>query len=161
MPQGQEFVKHELDEAIAIQQAIIDAEDKLSSAHPLSDAQQALKPMLETDRQQLEKLQELGQPLGAKGKAEDVAKSMVTLMKKTTEKAAEGDESEAYEAHAVLLTLKRKQQDSSAALLEIATKTGQKEMVTAARQMSRANTADAKVLTESLGQLAVQLATKE
>jgi hypothetical protein len=44
---------------------------------------------------------------------------MAELMKTTLESAPEA-ESEAYEAHAVLLSLKRKQQDSALAMVRIA-----------------------------------------
>lgn len=51
----------------------------------------------------LPKLQKLGKPWGAKGKREEVAEALGTLADETAEKAG-SEESEAYEAHAVLLT---------------------------------------------------------
>jgi hypothetical protein len=45
MPTGQEFIKHEMDEAIAFQQTIVDAETKLGSTHPKADAKKLIKRM--------------------------------------------------------------------------------------------------------------------
>ena len=35
---GEEFITHEFDEAIAVQQSIVDAETTLSTKHPFSSA---------------------------------------------------------------------------------------------------------------------------
>ena len=37
---GEEFIKHEFDEAIAIQQSIVDAEAALAETHPVGSAKQ-------------------------------------------------------------------------------------------------------------------------
>ncbi|HEX5939909.1 MAG TPA: hypothetical protein VFZ12_06080, partial [Dehalococcoidia bacterium] len=60
----------------------------------------------------LQELQKFGKPFGASGKREEVADALGSLADETSAKAGE-EESEAYEAHAVLLNLKRKQQDSA------------------------------------------------
>src|SRR3712207_4724679 len=72
---GEQFVTHELDEAIAIQRAIVDAEEKLGKDHPRPQAQQLIKSNLESDRKFLQQLEKLGKTKGATGKAEEVAGS--------------------------------------------------------------------------------------
>ena len=67
----------------------------------------------------LKQLQQLCRPYRATGKEEDVVAAMKELMTETASSAGKA-ESETYEAHAVLLTLKRKQQDSAGATLKIA-----------------------------------------
>ena len=56
------------------------------------------------------------QAKGATGKVEDVAEGIIELLESLVEKAGEAP-SEAYEAHAVLLNAKRKQQDSAGGML--------------------------------------------
>ncbi|HEX7196221.1 MAG TPA: hypothetical protein VF364_05230, partial [Candidatus Limnocylindria bacterium] len=100
MPSGTEFIKHEFDEAIAIQQSIVDSGSQLSGAHPVAAVKQQLKADLKVDQQHLAKLQKLGKPFGAAGKREEVAEALGTLADETASKAGT-EESEAYEAHAV------------------------------------------------------------
>jgi hypothetical protein len=157
---GQEFVTHEFDEAIAIQAAIVAAERALGSSHPLPDARRAIKACAKEDRAALEELERLGREHGATGKAEDVAAAMKELMQATTASAGEA-ESEAYEAHAVLLTLKRKQQDSAAAILQIAREMEDADLRDAARRFERSQRNGADTLADELAAFAVSLATRE
>ena len=60
--------------------------------------------LLKDDKQYLEQLRKLGKAYGATGEVEEVAGRLKELMDATLETAtSEGAESEAYEAHAVLL----------------------------------------------------------
>jgi Skp family chaperone for outer membrane proteins len=120
---GEEFVKHEFDEAIAIQEAIVEGERALATSHPAAEVKRTLKSMLKDDQSFLKDLRRLGRQHDATGVAEEVAEPLVELMEMTASSAGEA-ESEAYEAHAVLITLKRKQQDSAAAILMIAREPG-------------------------------------
>jgi hypothetical protein len=156
---GAEFVTHELDEAIAVQRAIVEAEEQLSTSHPMPDARRELKDALKEDRQFLRQLEQLGKPHGATGKVEEVAGALQQLLQETVEKASEA-ESEAYEAHAVLLNAKRKQQDSADAMLKIARAQKDTEMRDAAQEFSKATKASAKVFSARLAELAVIIATK-
>jgi hypothetical protein len=108
MPTGTAFIKHEFHEAIAIQQSIIESGSALSTSHPVAAVRRQLKSDLKTDREHLTKLQQSANPYGAAGKREGVAQSLGELASETAEKAG-SEESKAYEAHAVLLNLKRKQ----------------------------------------------------
>jgi hypothetical protein len=157
---GPEFITHELDEAIAVQRAIVEAEEQLSTTHPLAEARRELKDALKEDKQFLRTLEQLGRPHGATGKVEEVAGALQELLQETVQKASEA-ESEAYEAHAVLLNAKRKQQDSADAMLKIARAKKDTEMRDAAQEFSRATKASAKVLSSRLAVLAVEIATKE
>jgi hypothetical protein len=157
---GPEFITHELDEAIAVQRAIVEAEEQLSTTHPLAEARRELKDALKEDKQFLRALEQLGRPHGATGKVEEVAGALQELLQETVQKASEA-ESEAYEAHAVLLNAKRKQQDSADAMLKIARAKKDTEMRDAAQEFSRATQASAKVLSSRLAVLAVEIATKE
>jgi hypothetical protein len=116
---GDEFVTHEFDEAIAIQRAIVEAETALAKSHPHAESKQAIAAMLKEDRSFLTELERLGKEKGATGKVEDVAEGVNELLESAVEKAGEAP-SEAYEAHAVLLNAKRKQQDSAGGMLRIA-----------------------------------------
>lgn len=156
---GDEFIKHEFDEAIAIQSRIVEAEEQLSRSHPLPAAQQAIKSCLKEDRQFLKDLQQLGKPRGATGAVEEVAEAMGELMQETLASADEA-ESEAYEAHAVLLSLKRKQQDSGAAMVKIARELGDAELRDAAVAFERGQREGAKALAESLAAFAVRIAAQ-
>jgi len=163
MPAGKDFIKHEFDEAIAIQQIIIESGKELSTAHPVAAARAALKELQPTAEQQLETLQSFGALFGAKGKKEDVVKGMESLMKKVLTKAKEKgkeEESEAYEAHAVLLSLFRKQQDSAPAMQKIAEDRDDAKMATAARKMKRELDAATKQLSELLADFAVRIANQ-
>ena len=155
---GNEFITHELDEAIAVQRAIVEAEESLSRDHPSAATKRLLKDTLKADQGYLRELETLGRQWGATGKAEEVAGALQQLMTETSEKAAEA-ESEAYEAHAVLLNLKRKQQDSGSAMLKIARAMKDTEMRDAAREFAVATKASAQVLATELANLAVTIAT--
>ena len=77
---GEEFIKHEFDEAIAIQQCIVDAESSLSTAHPSAAAKRAIKSSLAADEKYLQQLKQLGKQHGATGEIEDVAGGLKELM---------------------------------------------------------------------------------
>jgi hypothetical protein len=156
---GSEFITHEFDEAIAVQRTIVEAEEQLSRSHPLAEAKGAIKASLKDDRQYLAQLEKLGKEHGATGKVEEVAGGLQHLMQETVQKAAEA-ESEAYEAHAVLLNLKRKQQDSAAAMLKIARAQRNTKLRDAALQFERGTRESAKELSSQLASFAVRIATK-
>ena len=80
---GEEFVKHEFDEAIAIHRVIVEAEEILSTKHPAPAAKQAIKSALTEDRRFLKQLEKLGAKHGADGKVEEVAGSIQELMRQT------------------------------------------------------------------------------
>ena len=159
MPEGQGFIKHEFDEAIAIQQCVVAAGRQLGEAHPLPEAQQALKEQLKVDERHLQQLQQFGGEFGATGEVEDVAGGMIELMQQTLAKATE-DESEAYEAHAVLLSLKRKQQDSSMSVMKIAKEIGNRELRDAAVEMNKEIKGGAEQMADLLATFAVRIATQ-
>jgi hypothetical protein len=154
---GDEFLTHEMDEAIAFQRCIVDAERQLSQQHPVSDVKQLLRTQLRDDERHLRELEKLGQPLGATGKAEEVVSAMAELMTRTLESAPEA-ESEAYEAQAVLLALKRKQQDAGLAMIRIARDRKDATMRDAATKFERAQRTAAKELGSSLADFARRLA---
>lgn len=156
---GDEFITHEFDEAIAIQRQVVAAEQQLGKEHPFADARTAIQGCLKEDQQFLKQLEKLGKPRGATGKVEEVAEAMGQLMEETLSAAGEA-ESEAYEAHAVLLSLKRKQQDSGAAMLKIARELGDTELRDAALEFERGQREGAKILAESLAGFAVRIATQ-
>jgi di/tripeptidase len=158
MPSGTEFIKHEFDEAIAIQQSIVKSGTALSESHPVASVKRQLKSDLKVDRQHLEKLQQLGKPFGAAGKREEVAKSLGELADETARKAG-SEESEAYEAHAVLLNLKRKQQDSADAMIKIARDRKETDVRDAATKMKREIKSSADDLAKSLADFAVRIAS--
>jgi hypothetical protein len=82
---------------------------------------------------------------------------MGELMDETLASAGEA-ESEAYEAHAVLLSLKRKQQDSGAAMIRIARDRKDAELRDAATEFERAQREGAKALADALAAFAVRIA---
>jgi len=157
---GPEFIKHELDEAIAIQRTIINAEEQLSGSHPEAESKRAIERFLKQDQKFLEKLEQLGQEHGATGEIEEVAGGMQELMQTTLQTAQEAP-SEAYEAHAVLLNLKRKQQDSAAAMLKIAREMKNTEMRDAAAEFEKGTKESANELADQLAALAVKIATEQ
>jgi|GEM_PF-2320744 len=158
---GDEFVTHEFDEAIAIQQVIVDAESTLSTKHPVPAAKKVIIAALADDREFLKQLKALGKPHGATGKVEDVAQGLKDLMESTLESALmEGHDSEFYEAHAVLLTTVRKQMDSAAAMRKIGSDAGDTKMRDAAAAMHKALTASAKALSAELAAYAVHIANE-
>ncbi|MDP9482048.1 MAG: hypothetical protein M3P84_02370, partial [Chloroflexota bacterium] len=156
---GEEFIKHEFDEAIAIQQAIVDAETKLSTAHPVAAAKTAIKASLKDDRAFLTQLQDLGRQHDATGEVEDVAGGLKDLMEETLATATEeGADSDFYEAHAVLVNLKRKQMDSAGGMLEIARAARDTELRDAAIEFQRAQKSSAQALADELASYAVKIA---
>jgi len=158
MPSGTEFITHEFDEAIAIQQSIVDAGKALSTAHPVAAVKRQLTSDLKVDQRHLSELQKFGKPYGAKGKREEVAEALGTLADETSQKAG-SEESEAYEAHAVLLNLKRKQQDSADAVIKIARDRKETELRDAAMKMKKEIKASADALGKSLADFAVRIAS--
>jgi hypothetical protein len=156
---GEEFIKHELDEAIAFQQTIVDAERELAGKHPFPAGRESIKACQKDDQAFLKRLQQLGRPYGASGEVEEVVEAMKTLMSETLGSADEA-ESEAYEAHAVLLTLKRKQQDSASAMLKIARAMKETEMGDAAKEFERAQRESSRALAKSLADFAAKIATQ-
>ena len=155
---GDEFITHEFDEAIAIHRAIVAAERRLAQIHPVSAVKRALKSHLTDDERFLKELETLGAEKGATGKVEEVAGSMAELMQTTLESATEA-ESEAYEAHAVLLSLKRKQQDSGLAMIRIARDRKDRTLREAATRFERGQRLSAKELGDSLADFAVRIAS--
>src|SRR5688500_16058134 len=123
MPAGRPFIKHEFDEAIEIQRNIVESGKELAAVHPVPAARTALKELGPVAEQHLETREDFGALFTARGKTEDVVKSMEGIMKKVLTKAkgnGKEEESEAYGAHAVLLSLRRKQLDSAPAVVKIA-----------------------------------------
>jgi hypothetical protein len=116
---GEEFITHEFDEAISIHRAIVQAERSLAESHPHAGSKRAIQAALRDDVRALDDLERLGKPRGATGKVEDVAEGVIDLLRSMVAKAGEAP-SEAYEAHAVLLNAKRKQQDSAGGMVRIA-----------------------------------------
>jgi hypothetical protein len=157
---GEDFIKHEFDEAIAFQRTIVDAERELSSRHPFPAGRDSVKACLKDDQAFLKQLQQLGKPYGATGEEEEVVTAMKELMTETLSSASEA-ESEAYEAHAVLLALKRKQQDSAGAVLKIARALKDTEMRDAAQAFERGQREGSRMLATSLADFAVVIATRE
>lgn len=157
---GEEFITHEYDEAIAVQQCIVDAETMLAKSHPQSSAKTAIKAALTEDKTFLTQLKSLGRPHGATGKVEDVAEGLKSLMEDTLETATtEGADSDYYEAHAVLLNIKRKQMDSAGGMLEIARATRDSALRTAATAFAKAQKASCQVLADELATYAAKIAT--
>lgn len=157
---GQEFITHEFDEAIAVQRTIVTAEEQLSKSHPFPAAKRSLTSSLKDDRKFLAALEKLGREHGATGKVEEVAGALQQLMQETAEKASEA-ESDAYEAHAVLLNLKRKQQDSASAMLKIARAEKDTKMRDAALEFEKGTRESAKELSTQLAAFAVAIAGRE
>jgi ABC-type enterochelin transport system substrate-binding protein len=158
MPSGTEFIKHEFDEAIAIQQSIVAAGKKLSTSHPVAAVKRQIKTAVTVDERHLTQLQKFGRPFGASGKREEVAEALGSLADETSAKAG-SEESEAYEAHAVLLNLKRKQQDSADAMIKIARERKETDLRDAATKMKKEIKASADDLGKSLADFAVRIAS--
>jgi len=157
--QGREFVKHELDESIAFQTVIVDTARSLAKSHPHAESRRLIKAMVTTDEAHLRELKRAGKAYGATGEVEEVVAAMGALARETVHKAGEA-ESEAYEAHAVLLTLKRKQQDGAAAVLKIARSLKDTELRDGAKAMLRDTKAAAQDLADALAAFAVEIASK-
>jgi hypothetical protein len=158
MPEGSAFITHEFDEAIAIQTTIVETGKQLAAKHPVAGVKRQLTAAGKVDQRHLEQLKKFGAQYGAKGKREEVAEALSKLAEETSAKAA-SEESEAYEAHAVLLNLKRKQQDSADAVIKIARKEKNTELRDAAMKMRREIKAGADDLAKSLADFAVRIAT--
>jgi hypothetical protein len=154
---GDEFITHEFDEAIAIQRAIVDAGTQLGQLHPHRPSRDAIAAAAQQDRAFLRTLERLGRERDATGKAEDVAKGIIDLLESATESAGEAP-SEAYEAHAVLLNAKRKQQDSADGMLKIARSRKDTAVREAATEFGRAQKAACKALGAALADFAVVIA---
>lgn len=157
---GRQFIKHEFDEAIAVQQAIVEGERRLSSLHPDAGSKSAIKNSIQQDERFLEQLRKLGQPYGAQGKVEEVAGGLKQLLEETVRSAGEA-ESEAYEATAVLINLKRKQQDSAAAMVKIAREMNEAELRDRAKEFHKAQKESAQELADRLAEFAVSIATSQ
>jgi len=156
---GEQFIKHEFDEAIAVQQSIVDAETSSAESHPLSSAKTAIKGALKRDKAYLKDLQTLGAEHGARGEVEEVAGGLGSLMEETLDKAeSEGADSDYYEAHAVLLNLKRKQMDSAAGMLKIARAQKDTKLRDAAKEFERSQKDMSKTLATELAAYAVEIA---
>ena len=156
---GEEFIKHEFDEAIAVQQSIVEAETTLAESHPVGSAKTAIKQSMKLDQRYLKDLQTLGRQHGATGEVEDVAGGLKELMEQTLETAqTEGADSDYYEAHAVLLNLKRKQMDSAGGMLKIARDQKDTKLRDAALAFERDQKATSKDLAAELATYAVQIA---
>ena len=81
-------------------------------------------------------------------------------MNETLETAtSEGADSDFYEAHAVLLNIKRKQMDSAGGMLEIARATKDTELRTASTAFAKAQKASCQVLADELASYAAKIAT--
>jgi hypothetical protein len=158
MPSGTEFIKHEFDEAIAIQTTIVESGKQLAQKHPVPEVKRQLTAAGKVDQRHLQQLQKFGKPYGAQGKREEVAEALSSLAEETAQKA-DSEESEAYEAHAVLLNLKRKQQDSADAVVKIAREMKDKELRDAATKMKREIKSGADELAKSLADFAVRIAS--
>ena len=157
---GEEFITHEFDEAIAVQRCIVEAETALSTKHPEATAKRAIKAALADDRTYLRELEKLGKAHDATGKIEDVAEGLKELMDLTLETAtSEGADSDFYEAHAVLLNIKRKQMDSAGGMLAIARETKDTALRTAATEFQKAQKASSETLSTELAAFAVKIAT--
>ena len=157
---GDEFITHEFDEAIAIQQAIVDGAEKLTTAHSRTQSKALIKTALRDDTKFLKELRRLGKKHDATGKAEGVALALKNLMDETSQSAAEAP-SESYEAHAVLINLKRKQQDSAAAMVKIAREQQDTELRDAATEFGKVTKSSAQDLADDLALFAVEIATME
>jgi hypothetical protein len=156
---GEEFIKHEFDEAIAVQRSIVEAETALGDSHPVSSAKTAIKQALRRDKAYLKDLETLGTRHGATGEVEDVAGGLKSLMEDVLETAqSEGADSGYYEAHAVLLNLKRKQMDSAGGMLKIARDQKDTKLREAAKEFERAQKETSKDLAAELADYAVQIA---
>lgn len=155
---GREFVTHELDEAIAIQELVVETGRKLAKAHPEAEARRLISRLVTADERQLRELERLGKPWGATGKVGDVAEGLASLARETVEKAGEAP-SEAYEAHAVLLTLKRKQQDGAAAVLKIARTLKETALRDSAREMLRETKRASQELADALANFGAVIAS--
>jgi hypothetical protein len=157
---GGEFITHEFDEAIAIQRCIVDAEASLATKHPVPSARRAIKSSLAADEKYLRQLETLGTQHDATGEIEDVAGGLKELMEQTLETATtEGADSDFYEAHAVLVNLKRKQWDSAGGMIAIARDQKDAKLRDAAKDFQAGQKVTSTALTKELAAYAVKIAT--
>lgn len=159
MPSGQEFIKHEFDEAIAVQQTIVRGTTALADVHPMQSSKRLLKSTARESEQWLRRLQKAGSKFGATGEREEVASGIDQLASTTLQNAAAGEASEVYEAHAVVINALRKQQDSAGSIVKIATSLKDRELATEGRDMQRASKRAADDLAKNLTELAVMIAS--
>jgi di/tripeptidase len=124
----------------------------------MPEVKKQLTADLKVDQRHLASLEKLGKPYGAMGKREEVAQSLGELASETASKAG-SEESEAYEAHAVLLNLKRKQQDSADAMVKIARDRKETQLRDAATKMKKEIKTSADELAKSLANFAVRIAS--
>jgi hypothetical protein len=155
---GKAFITHEFDEAIAIQQAIVDGARSLEKDHDRAKSRRLIETAREVDSQHLTTLRRFGRKHDATGKVEGVAAALKSLMEETAASAADAP-SEAYEAQAVLIALKRKQQDSAGAFVRIARDLDDTQLRDAAVEFGRATKTSADALADDLSWFAVELAT--
>jgi len=159
---GEAFVTHEFDEAIAIQRSIVEAETKLSKRHPVTTAKREIERALSEDTDFLKQLERLGKAHEATGKIEDVAGGLTELMTETLGSATkDGSDSDFYEAHAVLVSLKRKQADSAGGMLAIARDQGDDQLRTASMAMQKAQRSSSNTLADELATYAVKIASEK
>ena len=159
---GDDFITHEFDEAIAIQRSIVKSETTLSTKHPVGSTKTEIKNALQDDKTFLEQLEKLGKAHDATGKVEDVAEGMTELMTETLETAtSDGNDSDYYEAHAVLVSLKRKQMDSAGGMLAIARDQGDDELRQLATAIQRVQKSSSTALADALATYAVGIAASK
>jgi hypothetical protein len=116
----------------------------------MGSAKTAMKSSLVDAEKFLEQLTTLGKMHDATGEVEDVAGGLTELMESTLQTAqSEGADSDYYDAHAVLLNLKRKQMDSAGGMLAIARETNDAELRKAATAFQKAQKSSAETLTSS------------
>ena len=157
---GDEFIQHEFDEAIAVQQAIVDGGTTIAEKHTRPATRRLAKRVVTEDEQFLKTLKRFGKQHDATGKLEGVQLALKQLMDETAKSAGDAP-SEAYEAQAVLINLKRKQQDSAGAMVKIARDQGDTDLRDAALEFGKATKASAQELADDLAEFAVEIATKE
>ena len=157
---GEEFVTHEYDEAIAVQQCIVDAETKLSTKHPVGSAKTAIKARSAEDKDVPQPAEGPWQAARRDRQGRGRRRGPEELMEETLETATEeGADSDYYEAHAVLLNIKRKQMDSAGGMLEIARATKDTELRKAATAFAKAQKASCQVLADELAAYAAKIAS--
>jgi uncharacterized membrane protein YgcG len=159
MPTGQEFIKHEFDEAIAVQQTIVTGARELARVHPMQPSKAQLQAAGREAEQWLRRLQKTGSSFGATGEKEEVARGIDQLAVTTLQNASSGDPSEVYEAQAVVINALRKQQDAAGSIVKIATSMRNRELAAEGREMQRASKRAADDLAKNLTELAVMIAT--
>ena len=127
----------------------------------MEEAKGLLKSAASDSKQWLAKLEKSGRKFGATGEAEEVAQGIIDLSTETLKKATEsGEDSDYYEAHAVLLNAKRKQQDSAGSVIKIARAIKNPELAQEATDMQKDSKASADQLAQSLTQFAVRIAAE-